>query len=51
MTVYGSGGFKGSRQHFTLTIGGGVIAMRKKYIRVGFTPAQSFGIAGRRAKD
>ncbi len=35
------GEFNRSRQHFTLTIGGGVIAMRKKYIRFGFTPAQS----------
>jgi len=35
------GGFNGSTQHFTLTVEGGVIAMRKNYIRVGFTPAQS----------
>ncbi len=40
MAVLG-GEFNWSTQHFTLAIGGGVIAMRKKYIRVGFTPAQS----------
>jgi hypothetical protein len=40
MTVVG-GGFNWSTQHFTLTVGGGVIAMRKKYVRVGFTAAQS----------
>jgi hypothetical protein len=40
MAVLG-GGFNWSTQHFTLTIRGGVIAMRKKYIRVGFTAAQS----------
>jgi IS30 family transposase len=40
MSSFG-GGFNGWTQHFTLVIGGGVIAMRKKYIRVGFTPAQS----------
>ena len=35
------GGFNGSTQHFTLTVQGGVIAMRKKSVCVGFTAAQS----------
>jgi hypothetical protein len=28
-------GFNRSKQHFTLAIEGGVIAMRKKYVRIG----------------
>ena len=40
----------GGRNTLTLVIGGGVIAMRKKYIRVGFTAAQSSELWYRRPK-